>query len=373
MNLTVLNVAYPFAPVGPDSVGGAEQVLAQLDAALLRAGHESLVLAGRGSQAQGVQFTFSLPCGDWSPEARSSAQRRYRAAISEITRRWRVDVIHMHGLDFWTYLPAPGPPVLATLHLPPSFYPESVFTTPRPQTFLNCVSRTQKECCPSSSCIVRTIENGVDLEALTPQPQKENFVLAMGRICPEKGFHHAITAAKMADVPLVLAGHVFPYPDHQRYFESEIAPRLSAKCRFIGQADFENKRRLLAASRCVLIPSAVAETSSLVAMEALACGTPVVAYPTGALPEIVEHGRTGFIVEDEREMAEAIKEVKRLNPRDCRDSAERRFDIRSTCRAYLELYDSMAAGRIHTEESSQTMPWRDEITEPVKACSTLAR
>jgi glycosyltransferase involved in cell wall biosynthesis len=102
------------------------------------------------------------------------------------------------------------------------------------------------------------------------------------------------------------------------------------------------KRRLLSAARCLLLPSLAPETSSLVTMEALACGTPVIAFPAGALPEIVEHGRTGFIVEDEREMAEAIHAATRIDPDVCRAAARQRFSFARTVERYVALYRDLA-------------------------------
>jgi glycosyltransferase involved in cell wall biosynthesis len=121
---------------------------------------------------------------------------------------------------------------------------------------------------------------------------------------------------------------------------------LTRKRRFIGPIGFARKRRLLTAARCLLLPSLVAETSSLVAREALACGTPVVAFPHGALPDTVEHGRTGFLVSDVETMAEAIEASRHLSPTLCRRTAEMRFSVERMTQAYIARYRSLtnAAG-----------------------------
>src|SRR4051794_10424745 len=143
--LTVLNVAYPLAPTGPDAVGGSEQILTALDAALVAAGHNSIVLAVDGSAAEGELVTYAGPAPhDPITEDVCTVQRRRVArAIQRIVQRRAVDLIHMHGLDFHFYLPPPGLPVLATLHLPPHWYPERVWECTRPNTWLNCVSHNQ--------------------------------------------------------------------------------------------------------------------------------------------------------------------------------------------------------------------------------------
>src|SRR5689334_14368807 len=120
--------------------------------------------------------------------------------------------------------------------------------------------------------------------------------------------------------------------------------RLDRQRKFHGSVGMEQKRRLLTGARCLLVPSLVAETSSLVAMEALACGTPVIAFRSGALPEIVEHGRTGFLVNDERQMADAIAAVGTLDPAACREIAGRRFSLEKMVDAYFAIYRSLAAG-----------------------------
>jgi glycosyltransferase involved in cell wall biosynthesis len=182
----------------------------------------------------------------------------------------------------------------------------------------------------------------VSVERLAMRVTKRGFALALGRICPEKNWNVATDAAKQAGVPLLLAGEVFPYEAHQTYFREQIEPRLDRLRRFIGPAGFARKRRLLSAARCLLVPSLAPETSSLVAMEALACGTPVIAFPSGALPDIVEHGVTGFIVRSSQEMAEAIRQADEIDPETCRRTARDRFSLEQMVNRYFALYRELA-------------------------------
>jgi glycosyltransferase involved in cell wall biosynthesis len=342
VRLTVLSVAFPFAPVGPDAVGGAEQVLAQLDAALVCAGHRSVVVACAGSSPAGTLVATPRQHGAITSAVRRRVHAAHRRAIARALRRWPVGVVHMHGIDFHAYLPPPGPPVLVTLHLPPAWYPPEAFQPERPNTFLHCVSASQRARCPTGARLLPDLPNGVALDAPAARHARRRFAVALGRICPEKGFHIALDAARRAGVPLLLAGQTFPYEAHQTYFAREIVPRLDGSRRFIGPIGPVRKRRLLSAARCLLVPSLAPETSSLVAMEALACGTPVVAFPAGALPEIVEHGRTGFIVRDEQEMAEAIHAAARIEPEACRTAARERFSLERTVARYFGLYRDLA-------------------------------
>lgn len=342
MSLTVFSVAYPFAPVTADPVGGAEQVLAQLDRALAAAGARSIVVAVDGSVVAGELVALPAVSGEIDDLARARTHAAVRAAIADVLARERVDVVHLHGIDFHAYRPEGGPPVVVGLHLPLAWYPEAALR-PRPNLTLVPVSRSQAESAPAGVRLSPPIENGVDLDAFAPEP-KEEYLLCLGRICPEKGFVDALDAARLAGLPFKLAGEVYPYPEHRRHFDEEIAPRLDAERVFLGPVGGAEKRRLLARARAVLIPSTAPETSSLVAREALASGTPVIARPVGALPDAVDHGVTGFFARTVEETAEAARRASEIDPAACRRAAEARFDGRRTVAAWIDLYGQLAGG-----------------------------
>jgi glycosyltransferase involved in cell wall biosynthesis len=339
MGLTVLSVAYPFARVGRDAVGGAEQVLSALDAALVAQGHHSIVVASADSDTAGVLVPTTSAAGVVTEAQGHQIWAEHRRNVERALAAHPVDLVHMHGIDFYAYLPPPGRvPVLVTLHLPPAWYPQQVFEAGRGDVHLHCVSESQHRACPPGSRLLPVIENGVPLRALEARCRKRRYALALGRICPEKNLHVALEAGRQARVPVLLAGEVFPYEGHLRYFREQVLPRLDRERRFIGPLGFGRKRRLLRGARCVLLPTLAPETSSLVAMEALACGTPVVAFPSGALPEIVQHGVTGFLVRDAAEMAAAIDACDAIDPDRCRAVARERFALDATLRKYFEVY-----------------------------------
>ena len=340
--LTVLSVSYPLAEVTRDAAGGAEQILSTLDRALVEAGHCSLVVAPSGSQVAGELCPVLLPPSPFDDAAKHLAQERTRAAIGSVLQRHRVDVVHCHGLDFAEYLPSADVPVLATLHLPLEWYGSEALRPARPDTWLNCVSRTQHEACAPHPRLLGPVPNGVAVEALQARVSKRDFALVLGRICPEKNVHVAIEAARDAGLCIVIAGRVYPYAEHQAYFDAMIRPKLGRHCHFVGPVGFERKRRLLTAARCLLVPSSAPETSSLVAREAAACGTPTIAFPVGAMAEAIEQGRTGFLVRDQAGMSSAIRGAAALDPEVCRAVARQRFSDRSMIAAYLELYSRLA-------------------------------
>lgn len=341
--LTVLEVACPLAPVGPDAVGGAEQMVSMVDERLVRGGHTSIVIAQEGSICKGTLIaTPKTPEGRaLDAAARERAWASHRWAITDACERYPIDLVHFHGVDFDHYLPASGPPALVTLHLPVTSYGEGALRPLRPDVFFHCVSAAQRRGCPPELYLLPDIPNGVALERRRFSTHKRGFCLSLGRICPEKGYARALLAASRARIPFLLAGRVFPDEDHVRHFRDVLSPLLvdPSRARFLGPVSGGRKRRLLAAARCVLIPSRIEETSSLVAMEALASGTPVIAFRVGALPEIIEHGLTGFLVDDVEGMTEAIRDVGRIDPRDCRRAAEQRFSANRALTGYLEVFD----------------------------------
>jgi glycosyltransferase involved in cell wall biosynthesis len=341
MRLTVLSVAFPLAPVTADPVGGAEQVLARLDRALVAAGHRSVVIAPEGSEVAGEFAPVPAVAGEIGAAATRRAHGAVRARIAEVIRDRRPDVVHLHGLDFDRYLPAEGPPVLVTLHLPLAWYAPGALAPVRARTYLHPVSASQAATRPDDARICTPVENGVDIPRL--RPRKRGYALALGRVCPEKGLDDALEAARLARVPLLVAGSVFAYAAHQAHFREAIAPRLGWRRRWIGPVAGARKQALLAGARCVLIPSKAPETSSLVAMEAMAAGTPVIAYRSGALPEIVEHGTTGFLVDGIEGLAAAIREVGALDPERCRRRAAERFSADRMVAAYFRRYAELAA------------------------------
>ena len=345
--MTVLSIAFSYAPVSSEAVGGAEQILNALDEALCAAGHTSLVLACEGSRVAGELLSFPLPEGQGLEEFdRARCRSRVQAIIDRVTSLRHVDLVHMHGLDFDSYAIPAGIPVLVTLHLPIDWYEPDCWSRFGSRAQFCCVSQTQRRGCRHSGRGVCVIENGVALPPLPTHVRKRDFALVMGRICPEKNAAAALEAGTLARTRVLLAGQAFPYREHRRYLQERIAPLLERargdlNHAFLGPVASAQRQELLAEAKCLLHPTLAPETSSLVAMEAMAAGTPVIAYRSGALPEIVEEGVTGFLVDSMEEMAAAIVRVHTLSPGACRQAAERRFSRERMVDGYFELYKSM--------------------------------
>ncbi len=362
----ILSIAFPFAPIGPGAVGGAEVILSELEAALPSLGFGSVVVAHAESRPGGQLYPVAVPAGEITDAVRSTVEEAQQAQLDRALTENPVALVHMHGLDFHAYRLPPSVPVLVTLHLPPAWYPETIWTLP-PHYHFVCVSASQRRACPpAAQHRITVIDNGVPLPPADSLRPTGRYALMLARICAEKNLAAGLDAARLAGLPAMLGGEVFPYPDHVRYFAEEIEPRLTrtgaghtgrytgrdtgtpAEARFLGPVTGPAKARLLARAACLLIPSLAPETSSLVAMEAAAAGIPVIAMASGALPEIVEDGRTGFLVppgagEGTTEaMAAAIGRLPTLDRRICREVAEARFALPRMLADYAQLYRTLA-------------------------------
>ncbi len=351
MRLTVLSIAYSFAPVGPDCVGGAEQILTDIDHALVAAGHTSLVLACESSTAAGELIPFPPLRNDLdSPNQRQWCRAQLQAVLDRTLSQRQVDLIHMHGFDFHEYQLPLNIPVLVTLHLPLGWYPSSIWNSAPASLHFQFVSETQRLSCPAALLDTTVIPNGVEITEIVRRG--DDFAMVLGRICPEKNQHTALEAGFLASTPVVMGGHVFPWREHERYFQERVAPLLEQKRNgiqhtFCGRLSRAKSRQLLAQAKCLLHPTLAPETSSLVAMEAMAAGTPVIAYPSGALPEIVDDSVTGFLVNSVTEMAAAMNRVHTIHPETCRAAAAERFSKQRMIKQYFQLYQELIHAPTH--------------------------
>ena len=209
--------------------------------------------------------------------------------------------------------------------------------------YLHCVSESQHAACPPCErlCFRRSPMGWRWMSSASAQGN-EAISLRWAASALKRASIKLLMRPSQSGFPAILAGQLFRYAEHERYFHEEIEPRLDDRMRrFIGPVGPERKRRLLAGARCVLIPSLAPETSSLVAMEALACGTPVIAFRSGALSSLIDDGQTGFLVDSVGEMVAAIHKADEIAPRRCREYAEQHFDLERTIDRYLEVYNAL--------------------------------
>jgi glycosyltransferase involved in cell wall biosynthesis len=165
----------------------------------------------------------------------------------------------------------------------------------------------------------------------------------LGRLDPCKGVHHAIEIAQRAGHDLVIAGTKVDTVEGAAYFDRAVSPHLDGRIRYVGPVDDRAKNSLLGSAAALLMPIEWEEPFGIVMAEALACGTPVIGFARGAVPEVIDSGRTGFVVRNVHEAVEAIGRLSTLDRTDARRACERRFDASVMCQAYERLYGEMAA------------------------------
>jgi glycosyltransferase involved in cell wall biosynthesis len=193
------------------------------------------------------------------------------------------------------------------------------------------------------------ISNPIDLAAWPLQQEKADYLLWIGRMTEAKGPHRAISAARAAGVPLILAGVI--QPGQEAFFEREITPHIDGKTvRFVGEVAGSAKRSLFANARALLMPIRWEEPFGMVMVEALACGTPVIAFPEGAATELIADGETGFLVDDETAMGAAVGRLHLIKATDCRTWVARHCDIGVVAPAYERVY-MQALDHLGTVES----------------------
>ncbi len=358
--MRVLSVTYALTPLSTAACGGTEQIAATL-----------LELHARAPYDHRLQVTTVAPAasripGRWIPTnsgywqggapavndaAQQSLATAHDAAALAALHGGNYDLVHIQGASFYHQLGEIGTPILLSLHLPLSHYPPGSFGRLPPHLWLQAVSRTQyatlRERLPPAAGRQLTgyIANGVDLGRYRPGASAAAYWLWLGRICPEKAPHLAIELARRCGRRLILAGVVYPFPAHQEYFRRQVAPHLGGDVRWLSTLSQEGKIACLQAAAAVVIPSQAEETSSLVAMEAAACGRPVLAWRSGALGEIVREGETGWLGNSLDELAAAARRLHRIEACACRRHAIAWFDARRMAADYFALYQRLARGR----------------------------
>ncbi|HWR34684.1 MAG TPA: glycosyltransferase [Clostridia bacterium] len=345
MKRSVLYISYPMLPVSDASCGGAEQMLWSLEREMNARGWRTSVAACDGSSVSG-----ELLATGYAPKHHDAFEERAAdhagKVINFLSGENGFDLVHDKSGHFWQHAAKINRPVLVTLHLPRSFYPESLFRSLASNVFFNCVSSSQACEFRDLPGMVGVVSNGIAVERFPLTPGKQNYLLWLGRICPEKAPHIAIEVAQRARVPLVIAGQVYPFSYHQQYFERKIKPRIEnadSPVRYVESPSFEEKVELLRHARALLISTQAHETSSLVAMEAMACGTPVVAFGHGALSEIVDHGVTGYAVRSKEDMLAALDDLDCIWPEACRARVEEHFTSSRMAGQYEAIYEQVCA------------------------------
>jgi glycosyltransferase involved in cell wall biosynthesis len=361
--LHIVLVAPPYFDVPPKGYGGTEAVVADLADALVARGHR-VTLIGAGEPGTAAEFlpvwdhTVGDRLGQPYPEIMHAL--KVRRAIADLAAKDRIDIIHEH--TFAGPLNAPvyaglGIPTVVTVHGPLDKDLLPYYQALGTDAGLIAISDRQRELAPNLNWVGR-VHNALRIDDWPFQQEKQDYALFLGRYAPYKGAHLAVEAAHQAKVPLVLAGKC-DEPAEKGYFQAQVAPLLADTDTVFGEADATSKRRLLANARCLLFPVQWEEPFGMVMIEAMACGTPVVALRGGAVPEVVEDGVTGIICDHPDELPEAIEASRHLDPEACRRHVAANFTVSHFGGGYEQIYQQVT-GR----KPVLRTPWREARTTP---------
>lgn len=330
-------IAPPWAPVPPPLYGGIEQAIDGLARGFQKAGHD-VVLFTTADSTSPVERRWLLEASEGYRMGYTVPELRHVMAAYE--QLDDVDVIHDHSVLGPVYAERlPGRKVVTTIHGPFNEELTDIYRRIAHRVPIITISNAQREVVPDLP-IAKVIHHGIDASAFPVGEGKGGYCLFLGRMNPDKGAQRAALAARKAGVPLVMAGKCREPWEHQ-FFDHEIAPHLSDEIRYVGEVPHEEKVRLLANASCTLFPIRWNEPFGLVMVESLACGTPVLAFREGAAPEVIVHGKTGFLCEDESDMAECIPRAGDLDRADCRAAVEGYFSMDRCVGEHLELFEDL--------------------------------
>jgi len=348
--LRIAQIAPLAESVPPERYGGTERVVAYLSEALVALGHEVTLFASGDSTAQ----VPLVACCDASLRTHAPGCDAMMWAVMQlqtvIDRSDDFDVLHFHNGYLHMLFERRIDAHVTTMHGrldrdPPSFYANF------PRAPLVSVSDAQRKPAPDAHW-VRTVHHGLPRDLLVPGPGDGGYLAFVGRLSIEKRVDRAIEIARRAGMPLKIMAKIDPAD--AAYVEREIRHLLSAPgVEFIGEGDERAKNELLGGAAALLFPIDWPEPFGLVMIEAMACGTPVVAWRNGSVPEIIDDGETGFIVDSIEGAVHAVRRLDRIDRTACRDTFAQRFTAERMAQDYVDVYRTLLTGEQHMNSSWQ--------------------
>lgn len=363
--MRIAQLAPLWETVPPTSYGGTELVIHLLTEELVRQGHEVTLFAAGACITQAVhevshpvplrqlakQYTYLHPDSKPSlyPGSAISAYFELQLLNRVFQQADRFDVIHNHlGFITLPFARFVDTPVVTTLH--GAFKGQTLQEVVEQQAFeayaeMPYVSISDEQRRPSPNLnYMATVYHGLDTSRFAPNLTYDDtgYLAFLGRFCYDKGAHIAIHVAKATGHKLVMAGKV-DCDEEQVYFREEIAPHLDGeRIRYIGELDHPGKVELLRHAKATLCPVTWPEPFGLVLIESMACGTPVIALRNGSIPEVIEDGKTGFVVDTAEELIAKVHQIGQIDRRVCRHRVETRFSAQRVAQEYLSIYRALA-------------------------------
>lgn len=361
--MKIHQIAPPYIPVNPAiTYGGVERVIYHLDDALANLGHDTSMSAPRGSGPAGRLHETIEPIGYGDarklPELHELFAKLYHMDASlAAANEGDFDIVHVHDENLLPFVRFIDKPVVATMHsIPEEFWDPETYPRVKEVRRLVAVSRRQQEIFQGMGFdVTHVVQNGIDIDAGYFMPEKLDYIFALGIIRPEKGQHTAIEVAERLGKPIIIGGNI----GNRAYFDwikrefthsiEDAGDKMSAyknlppgrKVVYAGHLTDDQKFPLFGGAQAFLIPSVVEEPCITVAIEAMACGTPVVAFRKGGTPELIEDGHTGYIADDIDEMTEMAGAGK-ISPSDCHARYLAHFTASAMAARYLDVYKEVS-------------------------------
>lgn len=336
-------LAPPWVPIPPPQYGGIEQVVAALAVGLVQRGHEVVLVAAPGSSLPGVDVVNPLAS---LPDTIGEPASDWRHALEGIDALGDVDIVVDHsgplGALLTSRLKVPG---LHVTHGPLDDVPTEIYAgiaRHSPRLRLVAISKAQRAMA-SGLPFAGVCYNGIPLDSAPFRATPDGYLAFLGRMSPEKGPADAIRIARQAGLPLLI-GAKCREPAEHAYFEAHVAPELGPDVVWLGELDAAQKFDLLAGARALLFPIAWPEPFGMVMIEAMACGTPVLATARGSVPEVVADGVTGFVRETPDELVEAVARIDEIDRHACRRRVAELFSAEAMTTGYERLIRAELAG-----------------------------
>jgi glycosyltransferase involved in cell wall biosynthesis len=335
--MKIAQVAPLIESVPPKAYGGTERVVSYLTEALVALGHD-VTLYASGDSATRARLVPVVPRSlrldpqhpDWIPWHTVMVDQVMESA-------GHFDAIHFH-IDHLHFplVRRCKTPCITTLHGRQDLPDLAAFYTHFCEQPVVSISDSQREPLPTANWVA-TVHHGLPRDLYRFVPEPEDYFVFVGRMSPEKRVDRAVGIAAACGVPLRIAAKVDTAD--REYFETQVRPLLAHPLvNFVGEIEEKDKNAFIGKARALLFPIDWPEPFGLVMIEALACGTPVIAYPGGSVPEILEHGVTGFIVNDQPRAIAAARNIGRIERRRCREVFEQRFTDTVMAGHYLDVY-----------------------------------
>jgi glycosyltransferase involved in cell wall biosynthesis len=345
--LRIAMLAPPWIPIPPPGYGGIEFVVALLCDALVEHQHDVELFCAPGSNSRAkVRPLLESAHPEQIERSLFEADHvgRAFAAIDAAAEDGNpFDVVHDHcGFMPLATADRIDTPLVHTVHGPFDADTKPYYACHGRKGSVVCISHAQEAMAPAGLHVAGVVYNPIDVDSWPLGHQKQDYLLWMARMVEEKGPQRAIKVARAVGRPLILAGPV--QPGHERFFANEVAPHVDGEqIRYVGEVGGARKQQLFADAFAFLMPIRWPEPFGMVMVEALAAGTPVLAFRQGAAPEIVEEGVNGFLVEDEDQMAAMVEKAAGISPEACRRSAAERFSPDAVAAGYERMYRTAVA------------------------------